>query len=526
MTKKLLLLVIMLLVSIPIIVSLSNHAFAQSVDTAWVRRYNGPGNWSDYAYALAVDRSGNIYVTGGSYGSGTSYDYATIKYYPNGDTAWVKRYNGPSNWYDYAYAIAVDDSGNVYVTGKIDTLVGKAYYSDYATIKYFSNGDTAWVRRYNGPGNAFDEAYAIAVNGFGNVYVTGYSIKDTSHPYNADYATIKYFLNGDTAWIRRYNGPGNSWDVATAIVLDDSNNVYVTGYSSGSGTNKDYATIKYSSNGDTIWVRRYNGAGDSTDVATAIAIDTSGNVYVTGYSFDSGPYEDFVTIKYYQNGDTAWIRRYNGERNGYDEASAIAIDGSGNVYVTGYSSGTGTVNDYATIKYYPNGDTAWVRRYDGPGNLDDEAYAIAVDDYDNVYVTGFSHGTGTYYDYATIKYDTLGNQLLVKRYNGPGNELDVATAMAIDDSGNIYVTGYSYSWMTGCDYATIKYVELQFLRGDCDKNGNIDLVDVILLANYILKGGPAPIPLQSGDVNCDGKYDLVDVIKLARYVLFGELLPC
>ena len=74
------------------------------------------------------------------------------------------------------------------------------------------------------------------------------------------------------------------------------------------------------------------------------------------------------------------------------------------------------------------------------------------------------------------------------------------------------------------DYATIKYI--QFLRGDCDKNGNIGISDVMLLANYVLKGGPAPNPLQSGDVNCDGKYDLVDVILLAKYVLIGEPLPC
>ena len=221
---------------------------------------------------------------------------------------------------------------------------------------------------------------------------------------------------------------------------------------------------------DTAWVRRYNGPGDSIDCAYAIAVDGSGNVYVTGQSCGSGTYPDYGTIKYYPNGDTAWVRRYNGPRFYYDE-SAIGVDGSGNVYVTGTSTRSERYSDYATIKYYANGDTAWVRRYGGPGNLYDWAYAIAVDGSGNVYVTGESVGSGTGFDYATIKY-------------------------------------------------------IQFLRGDCNRDGIISLSDVRLLANYILKGGSALGPLQSGDVNCDGKYNLVDVILLARYVLLGEPFPC
>jgi hypothetical protein len=257
-----------------------------------VRRYNGPGNDYDEAQSIAVDGSGNVYVSGHSW-SGASYDYATIKYYPNGDTAWVRRYNGPGNDYDEAHAIAVDDSDNVYVTGYSTDIVTS---DDYATIKYYPNGDTAWVRRYNGPGNDYDEALAIAVDDSGNVYVTGYS---TDIVTSDDYATIKYYPNGDTAWVRRYNGPGNSWDEAWAIVVDGSNNVYVTGYSYGSGTFADYATVKYYPNGDTAWVRRYNGPGSSHDDAHALSVDSSGNVYVTGYSVGSGTGYDYCTIKYF-----------------------------------------------------------------------------------------------------------------------------------------------------------------------------------------------------------------------------------
>jgi hypothetical protein len=106
------------------------------------------------------------------------------------------------------------------------------------------------VRRYNGPGNYDDEATAIAVDGTGNVYVTGESYgSDTSR----DYATIKYNSAGDTVWLRRYNGPGNDEDRASAIAVDGTGNVYVTGWSVGSGTSDDYATIKYSGVGVEEW---------------------------------------------------------------------------------------------------------------------------------------------------------------------------------------------------------------------------------------------------------------------------------
>jgi hypothetical protein len=139
----------LLLIFIIAIVSFSNYhfffsrpLFAQynnAVDTAWVKRYNGPGNGGDDARAIATDDSGYIYVTGESWDATTARDFATVKYKPNGDTVWVKRYNGPTNGDDYATAIAVNDSFYVYVSGGSP---GSGTSSDYATIKYLPNGDT------------------------------------------------------------------------------------------------------------------------------------------------------------------------------------------------------------------------------------------------------------------------------------------------------------------------------------------------------------------------------------------------
>jgi hypothetical protein len=101
--------------------------------------------------------------------------------------------------------------------------------------------------------------------------------------------------------------------------------------------------------------------------------------------------------------------------------------------VTGGS--TSGAYDYATIKYDASGAEQWVARYNGPGNLDDSASAIALDDSGNVYVTGYGAGSGTSLDYATIKYDTSGAEQWVARYNGPGNFNDDARAIAVDGSG-------------------------------------------------------------------------------------------
>jgi len=183
------------------------------VYAAWIASYDGPGSYIDQANALTLDASGNVYVTGQSFGPGVDFDYATIKYNADGQQQWVARYNGPANGSDYAYAIAVDLSGNVYVTGQ-SRGAGSAF--NYATVKYDSAGQQQWATRYVGPGNDFDLAYAIAVDESGNVYVTGQSVGAGTAD---DYATIKYDSSGQEQWVARYNGPANDNDQAYTSLL-------------------------------------------------------------------------------------------------------------------------------------------------------------------------------------------------------------------------------------------------------------------------------------------------------------------
>jgi hypothetical protein len=422
------------------------------VQQQWVARY---GTGTGGASAIAVDRDGYVYVTGpnGCWAEEWGFcdhDYVTVKYDPDGNRLWVARYN--ANSFDQATAIAVDDAGSVYVTGASWVGPFPDGAPDYATVKYDRDGHQVWVARYDGPGSGSDTAFAIAVDAVGNVYVTGES---TGVGTSLDYATIKYGPAGNELWVARYNGPFDFVDRARGIALDGES-LYVTGSSFGDlRTFLDYATIKYDVNGNQAWVARYNHQGEPfpDDEPKAVAV-AGGYIYVTGSSAGVGTGLDYATIKYGPQGNELWVARYDGP--GVDAPAAIGIDSAGNVFVTGESRQPFGIGDYATVKYGTNGNLLWVARYDGPGHGGDAATGLAIDIADNVYVTGSSYG-GAGADYATVGYDTHGTQLWVARYNA-GDSSDLASAIAVDDARNVYVTGVSQiALYEGFDYATIKY---------------------------------------------------------------------
>jgi len=195
----------------------------------WAAPYEGE------AKAMALDSSGSVYVTGQS-----GDKYATIKYDTAGNRLWVAGFSGPSRGDGEAAAIALDGSGNVYVTGT--AWSPRSYLNSYATIKYDSQGHQLWVARYDGPVPYYTgEAVALALSASGNVYVTG-SMQGSSA---WDYVTVGYDSSGNQLWVARYDGPGNRFDQAAAIAVDKWGAVYVTGKSDGGSSNADYATIKY-----------------------------------------------------------------------------------------------------------------------------------------------------------------------------------------------------------------------------------------------------------------------------------------
>jgi len=420
------------------------------VEEAWAARYKGQAGGADHALDMVIDGSGNVYVTGKSFSNKPyNYSYATVKYDNDGNELWVARYDGPGGDDDAAQAIAVDVSGNVYVTGK--SYNGEHFDYAYATVKYDSEGNELWAARYDGPGEGDDIAVELVVDDSGNVYVTGSS--------SSDYATVKYDRDGNELWAIRYDGGPGSDDMATGLGIDGSGGVYVSGYS---GMN--YTTIKYDRDGNELWVARKKARGDEGDKATAMAVDSAGNVYVTGKSYNQKYFEyNYSTVKYDRDGNELWVAGCDGLSCGEGESMDISVDGELNVYITGRSfSHRSSVYGYTTIKYDSSGNQLWEGRYENPAISQGEVAFLAVDGAGNVYVTCRTEGYTDYdYAYATVKYSSSGNEEWVIKYEGPADGFDQPAAIAVDEEGNIYIAGRSDGGPSCADFATIKYVPRQ-----------------------------------------------------------------
>jgi len=368
-----------------------------------------------------------VYVTGYSYrGKREKHaDYCTLKYDSDGNLIWDKRYDSRRNGQDYPNALAVDDDGNVYVTGRSEeSLEDEPLRSfDYLTIKYSDRGRLRWEKRYEGIGvDTDDVATAILVkqpDPLGNVfvYVTGYS--EQTHQdsgLHKDFATIKYHAtNGEEVWTTLDDGAviydGGYNDEANALAVDDADNIYVSGYSFNDD-NKDFATIKYDTDGNEVWKTterpngeiRYDGGGDDVATDMVIKADELGDIfiYVTGYSEQDHPgtglHKDFATIKYDTDGIEVWPDgpAITDGGVGDDEAAAIFVDDFGDIYVTGTSQKANI--DYFTVRYNPDGSVIWMGRYNSATNWNDFAKAIVVVDSEGsvyAYVTGFSQKPGS-----------------------------------------------------------------------------------------------------------------------------------
>jgi WD40 repeat protein len=319
----------------------------------WVARFNGPGRGIDEPLAVATSPDGSrVFVTGDSFRSGTGLDYATVAYVAvTGARQWVARYDDAGHHGDFATAIGVSRDGSaVFVTGGSTDVHG---VSDFATVSYQAGtGAQEWAARFKGSGGTADIAYALTVSPDGNgVFVTGESIVSDDE---SRFATVAYDATGGVQqWVSAYDCPGSN---ALAMGMSpDGTAVFVTGVTMCSTTNEDFTTISYDAGtGSERWVARYNDPQNGVDVARALAVSADGTrVYVAGQSRGSTGSSDYATIAYDSKAGTRlWLKRYDGPANGSDVARALAVSPHGTqVFVTGESASSSGAVAYATVAY-------------------------------------------------------------------------------------------------------------------------------------------------------------------------------
>ena len=427
-------------VTILIMISLDTTA---QIQLAWVARYsNGITNGANQAVKMALDSNGNIIVTGFSQNTNNQLGYVTIKYAPNGTQLWAARYDSTTSPTGTPEAMAIDASNCVIVTGSA------------VTIKYDSNGNQLWTAPYAGT--------ALATDSNVNVYVAGFS---------KNFGTAKLTPQGSNVWLTTYvESYGKT--VSQSVLVDRGGNVYVSGLDTdyyvppggpGYGPYVTLTTIKYSSNGTQIWKSSYAPIPQSSNLQFGgAALDSADDLYLM--SNWPGFVGYFVT-KYSTTGSNLWSM--GGNNNTFSQGLGFALDATGNLVVTGevpYQYTGFFSYYYGTCKINSSGSNAWSVFYPNPGYGTSTANSIAVDSANNCYITGFSQGTNSTNNIVTIKYGSNGNQLWLQSYNGLNAGNDAGNAIAVDKSGNVYVTGYETLPGGGTGIVTIKYAPITIQR--------------------------------------------------------------
>jgi len=363
-------------------------------------------------------------VAGSSQNSSSNYDYVVLKYAPDGTQAWAARYAPTNGGKNTVNGFALDQSGNAYLTGTA------------GTVKVGAGGALAWVAPYAGT--------SLATDANGNAYVTGFTNQ---------FVTVKLDAGGNNVWMAGWTTYPGYPAASQRVAVDQAGNLYVAGWAR---VHVDWPVpvysayvVKYYAAGNGAWALNWTAAGNYSPCACfaqGLLLDAAGNAYVTGEIGD--PAE---TAKISPTGQLLWWNPDHWmDMVGF---SSAAIDGSGNAYLTSGES-------FQTVKLDSDtGVYAWLSNLWRVDTGYRRSYGIALDRAANIYLCGvYAPGSGSGNDWATVKLDNDGNLLWSKPYNGPANGDDVAVAVAVAPDGSIYVTGYSANTSGGTDITTIKYV--------------------------------------------------------------------
>ncbi|MFL5765779.1 MAG: SBBP repeat-containing protein [Bacteroidia bacterium] len=404
-----------------------------------------------------TDASNNIYVVGATMNGSGNYDILVAKYNPQGTQQWISQYNGAGSFNDIGTGVTIDASGNVYITGTTCSSASPTS-ADLIVIKYNSSGVQQWVQTYNGTGSTYDAGADIFQMTGTNVgiYITGSSYNASG---NTDFITLKYSTAGVQQWVSRYNHTSNLNDAAVRIGVN-ATGVTIIGAVETATTTYSCATITYNAlTGAQTGVTISTGGTSTITEVNDMVIDASNNIYITGTGVVSGQGNNYFTIKLNNLLVQQWQSTYDGASNLDDISKGVQVDASGNVFVTGYSTITGQGRNMVTIKYNSSGTQQWAQTYNNPLNTDDEAYGIALDNSGNAYVTGYNESVLNQKDFYTIKYNTSGTSIWEIATDGSNHLHDVATNIVIDNAGAVIVAGQSETSTGVYEYLTVKYVE-------------------------------------------------------------------
>ena len=322
----------------------------------WVHTWNGSGD----ACALALDSDGNAYVAGDTwrFGAGDS-DAFVFKCTPYGDLLWQKAWGGVDK--EECCAIAVDGTGCAYVAGLTESFSVSAHW-DIFLLKYGSSGNIVWQKTWGGNGR--DSAHALALDCGGNIYVAGFTSSFGAG--GRDALILKYSPDGSLLWGKTWGTC--DWECAWALSVDSAGDVYVAGQTKGfegSSPRKCNAfLLKYSSSGALTWGKTWGG--EYEDAARALAIDPSGNVYVTGTTWSYGVrlWDSFL-LYFSSSGDLMWQKTWGGSH--WDTPHSIALGNDGNIFIVGetWSFGEGLHGSNAFLLTFSNSgrlisDRVWV----------------------------------------------------------------------------------------------------------------------------------------------------------------------
>jgi len=427
------------LISLLVFLLFSTHLFAQQGEQAFLEAASEKGAQEFFYKNSRASYGGYLYVAGASINDDGNYDMLLTKY--NGGTeVWSVNWNGSANGDDYAAGIAIDGSGNIILCGT--TEVTSLNYNA-VVAKYNSSGTLQWATTYAGSAGLADGFASVVVDNSNNIYTCG-GTQTTTELVN--YLTVKYNTSGTQQWASTYDY-ADLYDAAVKLVVSGTT-VRTSGGTQINADDWQMTTVSYNtSTGAQGSVQHTGGDDEGVDKVTDVWTDGT-YTYVVGAVRNTTTGYDWKVFKMNSDLVVQWSATYNGNANQDDEAQSVKVDGSGNVYVTGWTTVTGEGRNFVTRKYNSTGTVQWTSSFNEPsstgsgqGERDDEAQTLELDASGNVLVSGSSYKDGNK-DYYTIKYKyTDGSVVWQTRFNSDHNDNDIPSNIALDESGNIYLIG-------------------------------------------------------------------------------------